>query len=46
MRRILNQCANAAVKQKWNLLQIVYRRLVPRLGHNKTIGQLHIACVG
>src|SRR3974390_1410963 len=37
MRRILNQAANAAVKHKGGIFEIVYRRLVPRLGHNKTI---------
>ena len=36
MRRILNQAANAAVKRKGSIFEIVYRRLVPRLGHNKT----------
>ena len=38
MRRVLNQAANAAVKHKGSIFEIVYRRLVPRLGHNKTIG--------
>jgi transposase len=38
MRRILNQAANAAVKRKGSIFEIVYRRLVPRLGHKKTIG--------
>jgi len=38
MRRILNQAANAAVKRKGSIFEIVYRRLVPRLGHNRTIG--------
>ena len=38
MRRILNQAANAAVKRKGSIFELVYRRLVPRLGHNKTIG--------
>jgi transposase len=38
MRRILNQAANAAVKRKGSIFEILYRRLVPRLGHNKTIG--------
>jgi len=32
MRRILNQSANAAVKVKGSIFEIVYRRLVPRLG--------------
>jgi transposase len=38
MRRILNQSANAAVKVKGSIFEIVYRRLVPRLGHKVTIG--------
>ena len=38
MRRILNQAANAAVKHKGNIFEILYRRLVTLLGHNKTIG--------
>jgi Transposase IS116/IS110/IS902 family len=37
LRRILNQAANAAVKRKESTFEIVYRRLVLRLGHNKTI---------
>jgi len=37
MRRILNQSANAAVKSKGSVFEKVYRRLVPRLGHNKAI---------
>jgi transposase len=37
MRRILNQAANAAVRMKGSIFQIVYRRLVPRLGHHQTI---------
>ena len=40
MRRILNQAANAAVKLKGSIFEIVYRRLVLRLGHNKTIGAI------
>jgi len=45
MRRILNQAANAAVKYKGSIFEIVYRRLVPRLGHNKTIGAIaHRMC--
>jgi len=45
MRRILNQAANAAVKQKGSIFEIVYHRLVPRLGHNKTIGAIaHRLC--
>jgi transposase len=45
MRRILNQTANAAVKCKGSIFEIVYRRCVPRLGHNKTIGAIaHRLC--
>ena len=45
MRRLLNQAANAAVKRKGSIFDIVYRRLVPRLGHNKTIGAIaHRIC--
>ena len=38
MRRILNQTANAAVKAKGTIFEIVYRRYVPRMGHNQAIG--------
>ena len=31
MRRLLNQAANAAVKAKGSIFELVYRRLVPRL---------------
>jgi len=45
MRPILNQAANAAVKHKGSIFEIVYRRLVARLGHNKTIGAIaHRLC--
>ena len=45
MRRILNQAANAAVKAKGTIFEIVYRRLVPRLGHAQTIGAIaHRLC--
>jgi hypothetical protein len=45
MRRILNQSANAAVKAKGSIFEIVYRRTVPRLGHNQTIGAIaHRQC--
>jgi transposase len=37
MRRILSQAANAAVKKKGSIFEIVYRRLVPRMAHNQTI---------
>ena len=45
MRRILNQCANAAAKSKGTIFEIVSRRLVSRLGHNQTIGAIaHRLC--
>jgi transposase len=45
MRRVLNQAANAAVNHKGSIFEIVYRRLVARLGHNKTIGVIaHRLC--
>src|SRR5262249_9745960 len=45
MRRILNQSANAAVKHKGSIFEIVYRRLILRLGHNKAIGAVaHRLC--
>jgi transposase len=45
MRRILNQAANAAVKAKGSIFEIVYRRLVSRLGHAQTIGAIaHRLC--
>ncbi len=45
MRRILNQAANAAVKSKGTIFEIVYRRLVSRLGHNQTIAAIaHRLC--
>jgi transposase len=37
MRRILNQAANAAAKSKGTVFEILYRRLISRLGHNQTI---------
>jgi transposase len=37
LRRLLNQAANAAVKTKGSIFELVYRRLVPRLGHKQTI---------
>ena len=37
MRRLLNQCASAAVKLKGSIFQLYYRRLLPRLGHNQAI---------
>jgi transposase len=45
MRRILNQSANAAVKLKGSIFEILYRRLLPRLGHKQTIGAIaHRLC--
>jgi transposase len=38
MRRLLHQAANSAVKTKGSIFQLVYRRLVPRLGHAQAIG--------
>jgi hypothetical protein len=37
MRRVLTQVANAAVNAKGSVFQTFYRKLVPRLGHNKAI---------
>jgi transposase len=45
MRRVLNQCANAAVKAKGTIFEVVYRRSVSRLGHKQTIGAIaHRQC--
>ena len=45
MRRLLNQAANAAAKTKGSICEIVYRRSVPRLGHNQAIGAIaHRQC--
>jgi transposase len=45
MRRVLNQAANAAVKAKGTIFPVVYRRLVPRLGHAQAIGAIaHRLC--
>src|SRR5262249_22197048 len=45
MKRLLNQAANAAVKTKGTLFELVYRRLVPRLGHAQAIGAIaHRLC--
>jgi transposase len=45
MRRLLNQAANAAVKTKGSIFEVVYRRLVTRLGHQQTIGAIaHRLC--
>jgi len=45
MRRLLNQAANAAVKTKGSIFELVYRRLVVRLGHAQAIGAIaHRMC--
>ncbi len=45
MSRLLNQAANAAVKTKGSIFELVYRRLVPRLGHAQAIGAIaHRLC--
>jgi transposase len=45
MRRVLNQAANAAVKAKGTIFNVVYRRMVPRLGHAQAIGAItHRLC--
>ena len=45
MRRLLNQAANAAVKVNGSIFEIIYRRCVPRLGHNQVIGVIvHRQC--
>ena len=35
MRRLLNQAANAAVKVKGSIIEVIYRSCVPRVGHNQ-----------
>jgi transposase len=45
MRRILNQCALASIRVKGSIFQLLYRRLVPRLGHKQAIGAVaHRLC--
>src|SRR3981189_1079549 len=45
MRHVLNQTANAAARTKGSIFEIVYRRCVPRLGHNQAIGTIaHRQC--
>ncbi len=42
---LLNQAANAAARTKGSIFEIVYRRSVPRLGHNQAIGAIaHRQC--
>ena len=40
MKRILNQCANAAVKVKGSIFELLYHRWIVRLGHKRTIGAI------
>jgi transposase len=45
MRRLLNQAANAAVKSKGTLFDLLYRRFVGKLGHSQAIGAVaHRLC--
>jgi len=45
MRRILNQCAQAAIKVKGSIFEVVYRRLVSRFGYKQTIAVIaHRLC--
>jgi transposase len=45
MRRLLNQAANAAVKTTGRIFELMYRRLVVRLGHAQAIGAVaHRLC--
>jgi transposase len=45
MRRLLNQSAHAAVKTKGSIFELLYRRLVVRLGHGQAIGAIaHRLC--
>lgn len=37
MRRVLSQCANAAIKAKGSVFQGTYQRLVRRVGHAKAV---------
>jgi hypothetical protein len=46
MRRLLSQAASFAVKAKGSVFQNLYRRLVPRLGHAKRLGQWRTSFAG
>jgi len=37
LRRVLNQAAHAAVRVKGSVFEVIYRRMVGRMGHNKAI---------
>ena len=43
VRRILNQAAHAAVKKKGCYFQLVFCRLLPKLGYKEPSGRLRIA---
>ena len=40
MRRLLNQAAQAAVKTKGSIFELLYRRFVVRMGHAQAIGAI------
>ena len=45
MRRVLTQVAEAAVRSKGSVFDILYRRWVPRMGHHRAIWALaHRIC--
>jgi hypothetical protein len=45
LKGLLNQASNAAVKTKGSIFELIYRRLVPRLGHAQAIGAIaHRLC--
>jgi transposase len=45
-RRVLNQCANAAVKAEGTAFEVYYSRVVSRLGHNKAVWSVaHKLCI-
>jgi transposase len=44
MRRLLNQAANAAVRTKGSIFEVVYRRSVSRLGHQAIGAIAHRQC--
>lgn len=45
MRRVLNQAANAAVKMKGSIFELIFSRLVVRLGYAQAIGAIaHRLC--
>jgi len=45
MRPTLNQSSNAAAKAKGTIFGMIYRRMVPRLGHKQTAGAIaHRQC--